>query len=351
MTVIAKDNRPQGGTLYAGVEWQESAFVIDMLALEKLGCMAVGLVDGRVKLRLLSKPETELSTPVTVHQTGLGAMAMAPSGIAFITAGEDGRIMRIATDGAVQQLAHVEKARFEQIAIHTGAGLIAVSSKKSVYVFDEQGRMRGEFSAHPSTVQGICFDPKGKRIAVSHYGGISLWWVNGDVVQTPQRVNWKGSHLSIAWCPNGKYLLTAMQENTLHGWRIPEFADFQMSGYAMKPRSFGWSHDNRWLATSGSPGIVCWDCGGKGPMGKPATVLAPECQDITTRVACHPSLDLVAAGTIAGDVFLARFQDERIVRLKTHSASEVTILRWSDNGQTLLGGAEDGSCYAWTFAD
>jgi WD40 repeat protein len=336
---------------YAGAAWQENAFVVDVIGAESPGCMAVGLADGDVNLRLLGKPETQLAPTIKAHKGGLTAIALAPSGKAFITAGDDGRIMRIAHDGTAHEIIKVEKAWFEQLAVHKDAGLIAVSYKKTILVFDEQGKMRAEFSNHPSTVQGICFDPKGKRIAATTYGGISLWWVNGEAGQVAQRVNWKGSHLSIAWCPNGKYLLTSMQENTLHGWRVPDFADFQMTGYAIKPKSFGWSHDNRWLASAGSPGIVCWDCGGKGPMGKPATVLAPNSEEITTRVACHPLLDLVAAGTLGGNVYLARFQDDRIVRLKTNTASEITSLRWSDTGQTLLGGAEDGSAYAWGFSD
>lgn len=339
------DDRP-----YAGASWQEKAFVVDMAALEAFGCMAIGLADGTVSLRLLSKPEKELAAPIAAHKNGLTGLVVAPSGKAFISIGEDGRVMRISPDGTIQELAHIEKAWLEQIAVHE-SGLIAVSYKKTVFVLDEQGKARAEFSNHPSTVQGICFDPKGKRVAASHYGGVSLWWVNGEAGQVPQRLNWKGSHLSIQWCPNGKYLLTAMQENTLHGWRLPDFGDFQMSGYAIKPKSFNWSHDNRWLASSGSPGIVCWDCGGKGPMGKPATVLGQDCDDISTRVACHPMLDLVAAGTLAGDVYMARFQDDRIVRLKTNTKSEITTLRWSDNGQTLLGGCEDGSAYAWAFSD
>jgi len=346
MANAAADDRP-----YAGAQWQENAFVVDVQALEAFGCMATGLADGTVRLRLLGKPETELCLAIQAHKNGLSGLAIAPSGKSFISIGEDGRVMRILPDGTVQQLLNIEKAWLEHIAVHADAGLIAVSYKKTVVVLDEQGKVRAEFNNHPSTVQGICFDAKGKRVAASHYGGVSLWWVNGEAEQVPQRLNWKGSHLSIAWSPNGKYLLTAMQENTLHGWRTPEFADFQMSGYAIKPKSFGWSHDNRWLASSGSPGIICWDCGGKGPMGKPATVLAQDCEAITTRIACHPLLDLVAAGTLGGDVYMARFQDDRIVRLKTNTPGEITTLRWSDNGQTLLGGCEDGAAYAWGFSD
>ncbi len=346
MTERADVNRP-----YAGVEWHEDSFVVDAHVLESFGCMAIGLADGTVRLRLLGKPETELCPAITAHQQGLSGLRVAPSGRAFISIGEDGRVVRLSPDGTAQVLLHIERTWLEQLAVHREAGLIAVSYKKTVVVLDEQGRIRAEFSGNPGTVQGLCFDAKGKRVAVSHYGGVSLWWVNGEAGQIPRRLNWKGSHLGIAWCPNGKYLLSAMQENTLHGWRVPEFTDFQMTGYAAKPVSFGWSHDYRWLASSGSAGIVCWDCGGKGPMNKPGVVLAQDCEDMTVRVACHPMLDLVAAGTLGGEVVMARFQDERMVRLKTTSRSEVTTLRWSDTGQTLLGGHEDGSSIAWNFSD
>src|SRR6516164_5914437 len=34
--------------------------------------------------------------------------------------------------------------------------------------------MVGETADHPSTVTGLAFNPKGKRLAVSHYGGVTL---------------------------------------------------------------------------------------------------------------------------------------------------------------------------------
>jgi WD40 repeat protein len=35
--------------------------------------------------------------------------------------------------------------------------------------------------------------------------------------------------------------------------------------------------------------------------------------------------------------------------MKTHSQSEITALSWSASGNKLLAGAEDGTCYAWSF--
>lgn len=336
---------------YTGPFWREDAYGVAIAASEEAGVIAVGLGDGRVALRLLDKPETPLSAPLAVHQGGLAALSLAVDGKSFLSAGEDGVLARISADGKVEKLFTRPRTWFEHMEVDQATGHIALAFKKTVLLLDKDGALKAEFAAHPSAVGGITFDAKGKRLAVSHYGGVSLYWVNGEAAQAPQVLNWKGSHLSIAFSPNGKYLQTAMQENALHGWRLPGFDDFQMSGYALKPKSFGWNPSSRWLASSGAVGIVCWDCSGKGPMGRAPVVLGEECTDVVTRVACHPELDLVAAGTAGGRAYLARFQDDVLVPLQTIGGSEITDLRWSATGATLLAASENGYCYTWSFAE
>src|SRR3712207_3571856 len=67
---------------------------------------------------------------------------------------------------------------------------------------------------------GLAFAPKGKHLAVAHYGGVSLWWTKAPDV--PVRLDWKGSHLGVLWHPAGTHLMTAMQEAELHGWRLKD---------------------------------------------------------------------------------------------------------------------------------
>lgn len=339
---------------YAGPSWQEGAYVVDVVLLEEDGVLAAGLVDGRVSFRLLDKPEMEVGAPVLACAQGLAVLAAHPEGGAVLAAGEDGRVVRVSKTGDVTVLHSEAGARYEQLAVHE-SGAFAAAFKKTVLLFGADGGLKARFENHPSTVQGLCFDPKGKRLVAAHYNGLSLWWVNGEAGQEPQRLVWKGSHLGVAFSPNGRYLLSSLQENALHGWRLPDFADFQMSGYVQKPKSFGWDSSGRWLASSGSMGIVCWDCGGKGPMGRPAHVLAADMEEITARVAPHPELPLVAAATLSGRVLLARFEDERIVWLRTKAlegeGDEVTALRWSPSGRTLAAATESGRCYTWAFAE
>ena len=95
-------------------------------------------------------------------------------------------------------------------------------------------------------------------------------------------LEWKGSHLDVTVSPDGRFLVTSMQENALHGWRLADARNMRMTGYPGKTRSLSWSHDGHWLATSGADACVVWPFKDKdGPMGK-----APrECGVRSARVA------------------------------------------------------------------
>ena len=101
----------------------------------------------------------------------------------------------------------------------------------------------------PSTVGGLAFAPKGVRLAIAHYNGVSLWFPNAQAA--PEMLEWKGSHHHVAFSPNGQFLVTAMQEPTLHGWRVVDAKHMRMSGYSARVRSFAWTAGGKWLATVG----------------------------------------------------------------------------------------------------
>ena len=116
---------------------------------------------------------------------------------------------------------------------------------------------------------GPRFAPKGYRLALSHYNGASLWFPNSS--EAPQVLEWKGSHLDVMWSPDGRFVVTSMQENAMHGWRVSDSKHMRMSGYPAKPRSLSWSPDGNWLATSGAEACVVWPFDGKdGPIGQGA---------------------------------------------------------------------------------
>ena len=181
------------------------------------------------------------------------------------------------------------------------ARLFAWSAGKQVSARDETGAVK--IWSAPTTARGLAFQPKGYRLAATHYNGVTLWFPK--VEGAPQTLEWKGAHLDATFSPDGRFLVSSMQENALHGWRLADSRNMRMTGYPGKTRSLSWSHDGAWLATSGADAAIVWPFKDKdGPMGK-----APrECgvrEARVTKVAFHPRALVVAIGYADGLLFFA----------------------------------------------
>jgi WD40 repeat protein len=295
---------------------------------------ALALEDGTV---LLATPGAKQR--ITAHPDAAMLVAVA-SARKFITGGDDGRVAAVSPEGAVEEIAN-EKGKWIDALAARGDGAIAWSSGKTVRARDHNGAVK-TFSA-PSTVRGLAFMPKGYRIAIAHYDGASLWFPN--TAAPPEPFKWKGSHLAITGSPNGRFLVTTMQENTLHAWRAVDKKDMRMSGYPAKTRSLSWSFDGDWLATSGADAAIIWPFKDKdGPINK-----APlECGVRPAKVTCvrfHPTSLILAQGYEDGFLLLCRIPDgaEILVRASPESGRAISALAWDETGRKLLFGTADGA--------
>lgn len=294
---------------------------------------ALALDDGTV---LIAQPGAEKR--IVAHPDA-AILVAAISGQSFITGGDDGRVVATSPDGC-QEIAH-EKGKWIDALAARHDGAIAWSTGKHASARDHNGDIK-TYTA-PSTVRGLAFMPKGYRIAIAHYDGATLWFPN--TTAAPDEFKWKGSHLSVTVSPDGRFLVTSMQENALHGWRISDKQDMRMSGYPAKTRSLSWSFDGHWLATAGADANIIWPFKDKqGPIGK-----APlECgvrQARVTCVACHPKSLVVAQGYEDGLLLLCRIPDgaEILVRGASEGAQAITALSWDQAGRRLLFGTVDGA--------
>ena len=273
---------------------------------------------------------------VGVHAGGI--LCSAGDKTRIITGGDDGKVMVTAADGATTAFASDSKQRWiDHVAIGPSRA-VAWSAGKHAYVrIGESGERMLEL---PSTVGAMAFAPKGLRVGIAHYNGVTLWFPNAE--SAPEVLGWKGSHLGVTFSPDGRFLVSSMQEPMLHGWRLSDGKSMRMAGYGARVRSLAWTASGKWLATSGSTQLILWPFAGKeGPMGKEPRILAPSESQVEV-VACHPRQEVVAVGYANALVLLVRVEDGAEVLAKRPGNAPVTALAWDASGDTLAFGTEDG---------
>jgi WD40 repeat protein len=269
---------------------------------------------------------------------GGGILSAAADGASVVTGGDDGKVFATDAKGESRPIATDLKRRWiDQVAAGPD-GAVAWSAGKQAFAQTGNGEPRS--IEVQSTVGGLAFAPKGLRLAVAHYNGVSLWFPNA--LAAPEMLEWKGSHHHVAFSPNGQFMVTAMQEPTLHGWRVVDAKHMRMSGYSARVRSFAWTAGGKWLATAGSEQLVLWPFQGKdGPMGKQPKMFAAFAVRVTA-VACHPKQEVVAVGYADGTVLLVRIDDSAEVLGKKPGEGPVTALGWDSAGTLLAWGTEAG---------
>lgn len=305
-----------------------------VLAVHFLGSVAMIVQTEEAVLRVVEDGGVRR---IPVH--GGGILATDANAQAVVTGGDDGKVMTLDADGEAHELAADGRRRWiDQVAASPG-GAVAWTAGKAAYALSPGGETRS--LDLPSSGGGLAFAPKGFRLAVAHYNGATLWFPNAAA--TPEFLEWKGSHLGASFSPDGKFLVTSMQEPMLHGWRLADSKHMRMSGYSTRVRSWSWSADGHWLATSGSEQLILWPFHGKdGPMGKTPKMFAPSEKRVTA-VACHPSQEVVAVGYADGLLLLVRISDGAEVLARHADGQELSALAWSQGGGRLAFATVEGS--------
>jgi WD40 repeat protein len=293
---------------------------------------SVSLVDGQGEI-----------SKVDVHSGGI--LCAASDGARIVLGGDDGKLVALNNKGEVALLATDPKRRWiDNVALHA-EGTVAWSVGKTAFVRSAKGEEKS--LDVPSTVGGLAFAPKGLRLAIAHYNGATLWFPN--MAAEPEFLPWAGSHLAVAFSPDNKFLVTAMHEPAMHGWRLSDNRHMRMSGYPGRVRSMSWSIGGRFLATSGADTVIMWPFASKdGPMGKEPTMLAP-LQARVSAVACHPKQDILAAGYSDGTILMVRLEDGGELLVRRRGPVAVAGLAWNAKGTLLAFADEDGDAGLLAF--
>jgi WD40 repeat protein len=307
------------------------AFVVEAAFLGDVAMLALG--DGTVRFA-----RNETLATVEAHSGAILSAAPTRDGRALVTGGDDGRVALVDATGAVNVVGERPRKWIDHVAAGPG-GALAYASGRQVAVRLGNGQVRELKLAR--AVGGLAFAPKGLRLAAAGYDGVTLWWP--ATAAEPVRLAAKGAHLGVTFSPDNRFLVTTMQENALHAWRIEDGRDMHMSGYPAKTRSLAWTLKGRYLATSGAHAAVLWPFQSKdGPMGKEPLQLGVR-EVLATRVACHPRKDIVAIGYQDGVVMLADVADREVRVLREAGGGPVSALCFDGRGTRLAFGSEDGT--------
>lgn len=293
---------------------------------------AFPLGDGTVRF--------EDGATVEAHDGPVLCAALHPSGEGVVTGGDDGRLVWSRPSGAVELL-ELPGKWIDAVASSAEAGLIAVAAGREVRVLDTADPAFARSFAHERAVSDLAFDAKGRRLATATYGGVQLRYARIEGAK-PQVLKWPGAHIAVTWSPDGRFVVSSLQENELHGWRLSDAKDMRMSGYPAKVRSTAFLAKGALMASAGAPGAVIWPfAGASGPMGKDAVEIGFSETTLVTRVA-GTGFRLVA-GRNDGEVWTADLQSSSRETLREPGGAAVTALSVSADGRRYAWGDEAGA--------
>ena len=264
----------------------------------------------------------------------------------FLCGADDGVVYRVEAEAGPHELAALDRAWPDLLVSHP-SGLIAVADGPQVRLLDAAGRPCRTLGSHPSSVAGLAFDEQARRLAVSHYDGVSLWTLDGQGDE-PRRFSHRGSHLSLRWSKNGRYLVTATQEKTLHAWDLETGCDASLGPSFKKTKAHCWSADSTWLLASGSDTVSAWSFQNGGLPAAAPQMLGRHSEHLIGHVCAHPALPLAAVGYNDGGLELVSMATRPQRQcLADETGSPIAGLAWSPEGDHLLGGDSDGGLFAY----
>ncbi len=235
------------------------------------------------------------------HEGGLLAMSIHPEGHTFATAGQDGRVLIWKSNaGELTENLKLGKGWVEHLKWSPDGMLLAIAFSRHVYVFGVDGQEQWRSEEHPSTVSAIAWS-KSNELATACYGRVTFFDVKSG--QLTQKLEWKGSLVSMVLSPDGDVVACGSQDNSVHFWRRSTGQDAEMTGYPGKPSHLAFDHAGQLLATGGSEIVTVWSFQNNGPEGTIPGELALHIQPIST-LAFSPQSMYLASGARDGSVLV-----------------------------------------------
>ncbi len=281
-----------------------------------------------------------------VHEGGVLAVAIHPSGTAFATAGQDSRVLIwSAAEGQVSRAIDVGSGWVENVAWSPDGQWLAASCSRQVRTYGADGAEVWRSDDHPSTVSAIAWSSVGE-LATACYGRVTFF--DAPTGELRQKLEWQGSLVSMVLSSDGDIVACGSQDNSVHFWRRSTEQDSMMSGYPAKPSALAFDDTGTLLATGGGEAVTVWSFHGSGPEGTRPGVLELHVQPVTT-LAFAPNAMRLASGGRDGTVVVWSLQRDGEGELIGAAvvAGAVAELYWRPDGRALAALDARGGVTVW----
>ena len=281
-----------------------------------------------------------------VHEGGVLAVAIHPSGTAFATAGQDRRVLIwSAAEGQVSRAIDVGSGWVENVAWSPDGQWLAASCSRQVHAYGADGAEVWRSDDHPSTVSAIAWSSVGE-LATACYGRVTFF--DASTGELRQKLEWQGSLVSMVLSSDGDIVACGSQDNSVHFWRRSTEQDSMMSGYPAKPSALAFDDTGTLLATGGGEAVTVWSFQGSGPEGTRPGVLELHVQPVTTLAFARRAMRLASGGCDGAVVVWSLQRDGEGGPIgNAVVAGVVAELYWRPDGRSLAALDARGGVTVW----
>ena len=281
-----------------------------------------------------------------VHEGGVLAMAIHPSGTAFATAGQDGRVLIWGVaEGQIKQAIDVGSGWVENVAWSPDGKGLAASCSRQVHAYGTDGVKIWRSHDHPSTVSAIAWC-SAEELATACYGRVTFF--DAFTGELRQKLEWMGSLVSMVLSPDGDIVACGSQDNSVHFWRRSTEQDSMMEGYPAKPSALAFDDTGTLLATGGGEAVTVWSFEGSGPEGTRPGVLEHHVDTVTTLAFARRGMRLASGSRDGSVVVWSLGRDGQGDPIGAAPVADVVgDLYWRPDGRALAALDAQGGVTAW----
>ncbi len=301
--------------------------------------LAVATASGSVDvLRAASGEVVRRQAP---HPGGALRVAWSLDRRFLASGGHDERVRIHHVDGDVVANVNAGPGWVADVAWSPDSKVLAAAAGRRVSFWSRSGEPIGDVCGHESTVTAIAWLPGSDQLLSICYGAVRF--LRPGRPDPVRELRWKGSLLALAVSPDGSFLVTGAQDQSVHIWRTRTGEDLEMSGFPTKVKSLAFRGDGKKLVTAAGHYLIVWDFTGKGPGGKKGSVIEGHVEPISDVIYLRGWSKARELASVGRDGRLCLWAPEssatpvHVTMLKT-ALTKIDVAR--DDALLAVGGAE-----------